>query len=83
MPTRNINFTGYYDEFVNELITSGRFSSASEVMRAGLRLLSRPARTKLTFARSWGSRRSRVWTTSTPFRCVLVSIPAGELAMHR
>ena len=44
MPTRNINLTGYYDEFVNELVTSGRFSSASEVMRAGLRLLEQQAR---------------------------------------
>ena len=39
MPTRNVNLTDYYDQFVEELITSGRFSNASEVMRAGLRLL--------------------------------------------
>lgn len=44
MPTRNVNLTGYYDEFVNELVTSGRFSSASEVMRAGLCLLEQQAR---------------------------------------
>ena len=39
MPTRNVNLTNYYDHFVDELVTSGRFSNASEVMRAGLRLL--------------------------------------------
>jgi antitoxin ParD1/3/4 len=39
MPTRNVNLTDHYDEFVNQLVTSGRFSNASEVMRAGLRLL--------------------------------------------
>ncbi len=44
MPTRNVNLTGHYDEFVNGLVTSGRFSNASEVMRAGLRLLEQQAR---------------------------------------
>lgn len=44
MPTRNVNLTEYYDQFVDTLITSGRFSNASEVMRAGLRLLEQQAR---------------------------------------
>jgi antitoxin ParD1/3/4 len=38
MPTRNVNLTGHYDQFVVEQVTSGRFKNASEVMRAGLRL---------------------------------------------
>ena len=43
MPTRNVNLTDYYDQFVEQLVTSGRFSNASEVMRAGLRLLEQQA----------------------------------------
>jgi antitoxin ParD1/3/4 len=39
MPTRNVNLTDHYDEFVAEQITSGRYRNASEVMRDGLRLL--------------------------------------------
>jgi antitoxin ParD1/3/4 len=39
MPTRNVNLTGHYEQFVVEQVTSGRFKNASEVMRAGLRLL--------------------------------------------
>ena len=39
MPTRNVNLTEYYDAFVADLLASGRFRNASEVVRAGLRLL--------------------------------------------
>ena len=39
MPTRNVNLTGRYDQFVVEQVTSGRFKNASEVVRAGLHLL--------------------------------------------
>jgi len=39
MPTRNVNLTDHYNELVNQLVSSGRFSNASEVVRAGLRLL--------------------------------------------
>ena len=44
MPTRNVNLTEHYDQFVDELITCGRFSNASEVMWAGLRLLEQQGR---------------------------------------
>ena len=39
MPTRNVNLTEYHDTFVTQLLESGRFRNASEVIRAGLRLL--------------------------------------------
>lgn len=44
MPARNIKLTERYDEFVAEQVTSGRYRSASEVMRAGLRLLEQQTR---------------------------------------
>jgi antitoxin ParD1/3/4 len=39
MPTRNVNLTEHFDDFIETGITSGRFSNASEVVREGLRLL--------------------------------------------
>ncbi|KAB2874879.1 MAG: type II toxin-antitoxin system ParD family antitoxin [Bauldia sp.] len=39
MPTRNVNLTDHYDRFIADAIDSGRYRNASEVMRAGLRLL--------------------------------------------
>jgi antitoxin ParD1/3/4 len=45
MPTRNINLTDHYDRFVDEQVEAGRFKNASEVLRAGLRLLEQQART--------------------------------------
>jgi len=39
MPTRNVNLTEHFDDFIEAGVTSGRFSNASEVVREGLRLL--------------------------------------------
>ena len=39
MGTRNINLTDTLDRFVDHQIESGTFQNASEVVRAGLRLL--------------------------------------------
>ena len=39
MPTRNIVLTDSQDIFVGRLVESGRYKSASEVLREGLRLL--------------------------------------------
>ncbi len=39
MPTRNINLTEHYDRFVEEQVEAGKYTNASEVLRAGLRLL--------------------------------------------
>ena len=34
MPTRNVNLTEHFDRFIETGVTSGRFSNASEVVRA-------------------------------------------------
>jgi len=34
-----VNLTDHYDHFVESLIASGQYKNASEIMRAGLRLL--------------------------------------------
>ena len=41
MPTRNVNLTDHYDSFIDSSIAAGRFSNASEAVRAGLHLLER------------------------------------------
>jgi antitoxin ParD1/3/4 len=44
MPTRNINLTEHFDQFIADEIEAGRYRNASEVMRAGLRLLEQRTR---------------------------------------
>ena len=44
MPTRNINLTDHFDRFVADQVKAGRYRNASEVMRAGLRLLEQQTR---------------------------------------
>lgn len=39
MPTRNINLTEHFDNFVEMQVSSGRYSNASEIVREALRLL--------------------------------------------
>jgi len=39
MPTRNINLTPHFDRFIEEEVSAGRYGSASEVVREGLRLV--------------------------------------------
>ena len=39
MPNLNVDLTEHFDHFIEAGITSGRFSNASEVVRAGLELL--------------------------------------------
>ena len=44
MPTRNVNLTDELDCFVAYQVESGRYESASEVVRTGLRMLERAER---------------------------------------
>ncbi|MFA7384406.1 MAG: type II toxin-antitoxin system ParD family antitoxin [Desulfurivibrionaceae bacterium] len=41
MPTRNVVLTDHQAAFVEQLVTSGRYQNASEVLREGLRLVER------------------------------------------
>ena len=41
MPTRNVVLTAQQAHFVEQLVTSGRYQNASEVLREGLRLVVR------------------------------------------
>ncbi len=41
MPTRNVVLTDRQAHLVDSLVNSGRFQNASEVLRAGLRLIER------------------------------------------
>ncbi|MGC1272161.1 MAG: type II toxin-antitoxin system ParD family antitoxin [Planctomycetaceae bacterium] len=45
MPTRNVNLTDRFDRFVEQQIEAGKYNNASEVLRAGLRLLEQESRT--------------------------------------
>lgn len=44
MPTRNINLTPEMDRYVAAKIECGQYANASEVLRAGLRVLERSER---------------------------------------
>ena len=41
MPTKNVVLTDHQAHFVEDLVTSGRYQNASEVLREGLRLIER------------------------------------------
>lgn len=39
MPTRNVVLTDYQSDFITQLVSSGRYQNASEVLREGIRLV--------------------------------------------
>ena len=41
MPTRNVVLTDQQTEFIKQLVSSGRYQNASEVLREGIRLIER------------------------------------------
>jgi antitoxin ParD1/3/4 len=41
MPTRNVVLTEHQEAFIGDMVRSGRYSNASEVLREGLRLMER------------------------------------------
>lgn len=44
MPTRNVVLTEQQNFFIDQLLASGRYQNASEVLREGLRLIERQER---------------------------------------
>ncbi|CUX22614.1 Conserved hypothetical protein, putative addiction module antidote protein, CC2985 family [Agrobacterium deltaense Zutra 3/1] len=48
MPTRNVVLTQHHEEIIDELVKSGRYQNASEVLREGLRLIERRERLEVT-----------------------------------
>lgn len=44
MPTRNVVLTAHHEALIERLVASGRYQNASEVLRAGLRVLEREDR---------------------------------------
>lgn len=48
MPTRNVVLTQHHEEIIDELVKSGRYQNASEVLREGLRLIERRERLEAT-----------------------------------
>jgi len=44
MPTRNVHLTEHFDDFIASGVDAGRYSNASETVRAGLRLLEQQER---------------------------------------
>jgi antitoxin ParD1/3/4 len=45
--TLNVSLTPHFEQFVHDTVTSGRFQSASEVVRTALRLLEEQERERL------------------------------------
>ena len=41
MPTRNVNLTDHFERLIEDAVAAGEYQNASEVVRAGLRLLER------------------------------------------
>lgn len=39
MPTRNVVLTDHHEQIISDLVASGRYQNASEVLREGLRLI--------------------------------------------
>ena len=91
MPTRNVVLTEHQAEFVERLVSSGRYQNASEVLRDGLRLVeSRDAeeRTRLKALRDAArlgmadadAGRSRSFDSATELRRHLLAIGNEAIA---
>ena len=76
MATRNVVLTDAQSELVNRWISSGRYQNASEVLRAGLRLLEREEA-------ELSELRARIETGLEQARAKVLAEGDGEQAIRR
>ena len=68
MVTRNVVLTDHQSAFIDETVSSGQYQNASEVMRAGVRLLEQQTE-------EWQRVRACCWVWN---RCAIGSMPKGR-----
>jgi antitoxin ParD1/3/4 len=62
MPTRNVVLSDHQHELVEELVRSGRYQNASEVLRDGLRMIERQMTEDATRLRTLRAAADQGWT---------------------
>jgi len=62
MPTRNLVLSEHQHEFVENLVQSGRYQNASEVLREGLRLVEQRERLEAAKLKALKKAASQGWT---------------------
>jgi antitoxin ParD1/3/4 len=69
MPTRNVVLSEQQHEFVEELVRSGRYQNASEVLREGLRLIENREREEAAKLQALRAAAEQGWADVAAGRC--------------